>query len=269
MAADEQLSGETAIVTGAGRGIGRGIAHELANAGAAVTVVDTDTLEHPYNQYDDTEIGGYEAARDVAEELESQGSEAIALECDVTDADEVESAVETTIDEFGAVDVLVNNAGIVTAAFTQDIEEEEWDAIVDVNLKGTFLPSREVIPHMIERESGRIINLASIAGKMGFGGLGHYCASKWGVIGFTKTLAAELARFDVTANAICPGVVETAMWENVLTPFMDQPYEETVESMMPLGRDQSTEEMGELALYFATNPNVTGQAVAVDGGALL
>lgn len=267
MSATHSLEGQTAIVTGAGRGIGRGIAHELAAVGADVVVADTDTLASEHNQYDDTDVGGYAAAREVVDELEDAGCDAMAVECDVTDADAVESAVETTLEEFGSVDVLVNNAGIITAGFTQDLAEDEWDAIVDVNLKGTFLASRAVIPEMIDQGEGRIVNVASIAGKMGFGGLAHYCASKWGVIGLTKTMAAELARFDVTVNAICPGIVDTAMWENVLTPFMDQPYEDSVESLIPLGRDQSAEEMGELAVYFATNPNVTGQAVNVDGGA--
>jgi len=265
----DALDGRTAMVTGAGRGIGRGIALELAREGADVVAVDTDSLGSAHNQYGDTEIGGHEAARELEAEIDALGRRSVAYDCDVSDAAAVEGTVEAAIDEFDGIDVLVNNAGIITAGFLGELEEAEWDAVIDVNLKGPFLVSRAVVPHMIDREGGAIVNVSSIAGRMGFGGLAHYCASKWGVLGLTETMAAELARFSITVNAICPGVVETAMWENVLTPFIDRPYEENVDSLIPLGRDQSVEEMGELAVYFASNPNVTGQAVAVDGGALL
>jgi meso-butanediol dehydrogenase/(S,S)-butanediol dehydrogenase/diacetyl reductase len=138
---------------------------------------------------------------------------------------------------------------------------------MDVNVKGVFLPSRAAIPHLKESK-GSIINTASIAGTIGAAGLAHYCASKHAVLGLTKSLSLELAGDDVTVNAICPGIVDTPMWSKVLTPQMDEDYEDTVKRVIPLGRDQSPEDMGRLAVFYATNRNVTGQALAVDGGIL-
>jgi len=160
----------------------------------------------------------------------------------------------------------VNNAGVITVAEVEEMEEDEWDSVMDVNVKGQFLVARAAISHLKE-SSGTIINTASIAGKIGAAGLAHYCASKHAVIGLTKSLALELAD-DVTVNAICPGIVETPMWEQILTPSLDESYEETIERAIPLGRDQTPEDMGKLAVFYATNRNVTGQALAVDGGIL-
>ncbi|MFQ3294625.1 MAG: meso-butanediol dehydrogenase/(S,S)-butanediol dehydrogenase/diacetyl reductase [Natrialbaceae archaeon] len=261
------LEGKVAVVTGGGRGIGKGIAHRFAEEGMNVAVVDTDRIDYEYNQYDTREIGGYDEAQGVAPEIEELGSSAMALDCDVTKADQVHDAVDTVIDEWGGIDVMVNNAGIITAGFLEELDEEEWDALFNVNVKGVFLGSRAVIPHMKERGDGRIINTASIAGKMPFPGLAHYVASKYAVVGLTKTIAMELADAGVTANAICPGILNTAMWENVLTPFFDQPFEKSLEQNIPQGTEQTPEDMADLAVYFATNPHVTGQAVNVDGGA--
>lgn len=261
------LEGEVAVVTGGGRGIGSGIAHRFAEEGMHVAILDTDHLDYEYNQYGSTEIGGYDEARGVVSEIEEMGGDAMAIDCDVTEADQVHDAVETITEEWGGIDVMVNNAGIITAGYVEELDEEEWDALFDVNVKGVFLGSQAVIPHMKERGDGRIINTASIAGKMPFPGLAHYVASKYAVMGLTKTMAMELADDGVTVNAICPGILNTAMWENVLTPFFDQPFEESLEANIPQGTEQTPEEMADLAVYFATNPSVTGQAVNVDGGA--
>ncbi|MFC6825736.1 SDR family NAD(P)-dependent oxidoreductase [Halopelagius fulvigenes] len=267
MTADDSLDGKVSVVTGAGGQIGEGIAVELAKAGSDVVIADVDVLDTEHNQQGSKEVGGATRAREVAERVVEQGSRAHVVECDVTDAEQVESMVEETISEFGRLDVLCNNAGIITVAPTEEMEEDEWDAVMEVNTKGPFLVSRAAIPHLRET-NGTIINTASIAGEIGAAGLSHYCSSKHAVLGLTKSLALELAEDDVTVNAICPGIVDTPMWNQVLTPTLQEEYEDTIKRAIPLGRDQTPEDMGRLAVYYATNRNVTGQALAVDGGIL-
>jgi meso-butanediol dehydrogenase/(S,S)-butanediol dehydrogenase/diacetyl reductase len=262
----EELEDEVAIITGGGGDIGQGIALELASRGADIAIADVDVLGTEHHQAGSSDLGGHESSKSVVDEIEDLGRRAITVECDVTEREQTQELAETVIDEFGKIDILANNAGIITTAPIEEMEEEEWDAVMEVNVKGQFLCAQAVIPHMTERQSGTIINTASVAGKVPFRGLGHYCASKFAVIGLTQTLALELAPDDITVNAICPGIVETPMWEDVLTPSRDESYEETIEELMPLGRDQAPEDMGNLAAYFATNPNVTGQAENVDGG---
>jgi meso-butanediol dehydrogenase/(S,S)-butanediol dehydrogenase/diacetyl reductase len=267
MSTEHSLEGAVSIVTGAGGQIGEGIAVELAKAGSDVVVADVDVLDTEYNQQASTEVGGATRAEEVAGRVEEHGRRAHIVECDVTHADQVEAMVEETVSEFGRLDVLCNNAGIITFDMVDEMDEAEWDSVMDVNVKGVFLPSRAAIPHLKESK-GSIINTASIAGTIGAAGLAHYCASKHAVLGLTKSLSLELAGDDVTVNAICPGIVDTPMWSKVLTPQMDEDYEDTVERVIPLGRDQSPEDMGRLAVFYATNRNVTGQALAVDGGIL-
>ncbi|SFR46725.1 meso-butanediol dehydrogenase / (S,S)-butanediol dehydrogenase / diacetyl reductase [Halogeometricum rufum] len=267
MSTEHSLEDAVSIVTGAGGQIGEGIAVELAKAGSDVVVADVDVLDTEYNQQSSTEVGGATRAEEVAGRVEEHGRRAHIVECDVTHADQVEAMVEETISEFGRLDVLCNNAGIITFDTVDEMDEEEWDSVMDVNVKGVFLPSRAAIPHLKESK-GSIINTASIAGTIGAAGLAHYCASKHAVLGLTKSLSLELAGDDVTVNAICPGIVDTPMWSKVLTPQMGEDYEETVKRAIPLGRDQSPEDMGRLAVFYATNRNVTGQALAVDGGIL-
>ncbi|WP_254546613.1 SDR family NAD(P)-dependent oxidoreductase [Halomarina pelagica] len=267
MAEESSLEGAVSIVTGAGGQIGEGIALELAGAGSDVVVADVNALETEYNQQSSREVGGATRAQEVADRVEERGRRAHVVECDVTKDDQVRAMVEETVSEFGRLDVLVNNAGIITVAPVEEMAEEEWDSVMDVNVKGVFLPSRAAIPHLRE-SAGSIVNTASIAGSIGAAGLGHYCASKHAVLGLTKSLALELAPDNVTVNAICPGIVDTPMWERVLTPTLEESYEETVERVIPLGRDQTPEDMGRLAVFYATNRNVTGQALAVDGGIL-
>jgi meso-butanediol dehydrogenase/(S,S)-butanediol dehydrogenase/diacetyl reductase len=268
-----KLDGKVAIVTGAGRGIGRAIALELAKEGANIVVVDTDRLESKYNQYGTTEINGYKAAVKVAEEIRAIGRRAMAIESDVTKWDQVKAMVKKALDEFGKIDILVNNAGVITVASVMDLTEEEWDFIMAVNAKGVFLCSKAVIPYMIKRKGGKIINVASIAGKRGYTTLAHYCASKFAVIGFTQALALELAQYNVTVNAICPGIVYTQMWRLLSEKWKkpgktaEESYPIIVKEMIPLGRDQTPEDIGKLAVFFATMDNVTGQAVNVCGGA--
>ncbi|WP_101297686.1 SDR family NAD(P)-dependent oxidoreductase [Halegenticoccus soli] len=265
MSVERSLDGKVAVVTGAGGEIGHGIARELAKGGCDVVVADVDVLESAHNQQGSAEVGGATRATSVVEEIESLGREAMVIKCDVTKADEVGSMVDRTVEAFGSLDVLVNNAGVITVAPVKELEEDAWDAIMDVNAKGVFLCSRAAIPHLRESR-GTIVNVASIAGTIGAAGLGHYCASKHAVIGLTKVLALELAPDDVTVNAVCPGIVNTPMWEKALTPTLEEDYADTIERVIPLGRDQTPEDMGRLAVFFATNRNVTGEAVNVDGG---
>ena len=267
MAEDRSLNGKVSIVTGAGGQIGEGIASELAAAGSDIIIADVNVLDTEHNQQSSQEVGGVERAEEVANRIEDHGQRAHIVECDVTKNDQVQAMIEETVSEFGGFDVLANNAGVITVAPVEEMDEDEWDSVMDVNVKGQFLVARAAIPHLKE-SSGTIINTASIAGSIGAAGLGHYCASKHAVVGLTKTLALELADDDVTVNAICPGIVETPMWEQILTPSMDESYEETIDRAIPLGRDQTPEDMGKLAVFYATNRNVTGQALAVDGGIL-
>ncbi|WP_076608130.1 SDR family NAD(P)-dependent oxidoreductase [Natronorubrum thiooxidans] len=260
------LDGAVSIVTGAGGDIGSGIATELASAGSDIVIADVDVLETAYNQQSSQEVSGATRAQAVVEQIEDQGQRAHVVECNVTKPEQVDALIDETVSEFGGLDLLVNNAGIITVTPVEEMAADEWDSIMDVNAKGVFLVSKAAIPHLRESE-GSIINTASIAGDIGAAGLGHYCASKHAVLGLTKSLSLELAP-DVTVNAICPGIVQTPMWEDVLTPELEESYEETIERVIPMGRDQTPDDMGRLAVFLAENRNITGQAVTVDGGIL-
>jgi meso-butanediol dehydrogenase/(S,S)-butanediol dehydrogenase/diacetyl reductase len=269
-----KLEGKVALVTGAGRqsGLGRGIALALANEGADVAVVDTDIVDSAFNQYGTKEVNGFQDARKLAEEIQGLGRKSIAVKADVTKWDQVQAMVQQTIDGLGKVDILVNNAGVISVELIQKMEEEAWDLMMNVNVKGIFLGCKAVIPHMIEQNFGRIINTASIAGKSGFATLGGYCASKYAVVGFTNSLGKELAPYDITVNALCPGIIRTAMWD-LLADLWKQGGETTEESwerhlaaLIPQGRGQTPEEMGKMVVFLATANEVTAQAFNVDGG---
>lgn len=267
-----KLEGKVALVTGGGRGIGRGIALALAEEGADIAIVETDVLDSPFNQYGVKEINGYHSAQKVVEEIKALGRRAIAVQADVTKWDQVQAAVKQTIQELGQIDISVHNAGVINVVPVEEMEEEAWDITMDVNVKGVFLCCKAVIPHMKQRGGGKIINTASIGGKNAFPTLAHYCASKFAVVGFTNSLAKELAQDNITVNAICPGIVRTAMWD-LLADLWKQPGESVEESwqrhldaLIPQGRAQVPADMGQLAVYFATADNVTAQAFNVDGG---
>ncbi|HET8876558.1 MAG TPA: SDR family NAD(P)-dependent oxidoreductase [Casimicrobiaceae bacterium] len=253
-----RLQDRVAIVTGAGAGIGAAIARAFCAEGARVAIADLDT-------------GSAErTATDI-------GANAVAMPLDVTNEDRVRAVVAETRRRFGRIDILVNNAGIMRKAYVKDMSEDLWDAVVDVNLKATFLCSKAVLPAMIEAKRGRIINIASIAGKVGEPTASAYSAAKFGVIGFTRSLALEVAQFDILVNAICPGPIPTALgqqgWRDgaqVEGVALDRVMAR-VGSRSPLRRLGTVEQVAQMALFVASDECdfTTGSAFNVDGGIVM
>jgi 3-oxoacyl-[acyl-carrier protein] reductase len=243
------LEGRVAIVTGGGGGLGEGICGSLATAGAAVAAVDV----------------AREEAERVAERVSSGGARCIAVEADVSDKGCVEAMVENVVGEFGGVDILVNNAAIYPLRPWTEIEEEEWDRVLAVNLKGYFLCARAAFPHMRDRGHGRIVNVASITFFIGWSGFLDYVSSKGAVIGFTRTLAREVGPDGVTVNAISPGAFPTAAervhpdQEALNTRILEQ---------QCLKRRGTPEDVGNLVTFLASDAAsfITGQTVMIDGG---
>lgn len=267
----DMLTGKVALVTGGGTGIGKGIAQRFAREGAKVALAGLDQAKSAANQYHGRNLGGYTAAQAAALEI---GGHALAIEADVTDPAAVAAMVERTVNAFGQLDIVVNAAGVITAKPIDQLVEDDWDSIMDVNGKGTFLVNQAAVAQMRRQGGGgRIINIASIAGKMGVPTLSHYCASKWAVIGFSISLAKEVAKEGITVNCICPGIVGTAMWTLLSNTFRqegetaEQSYRRMVEAFIPQGVPQTEADMADMAAYLATAAHVTGQAFNVDGGA--
>jgi NAD(P)-dependent dehydrogenase (short-subunit alcohol dehydrogenase family) len=253
------LAEQVAIVTGAGHGIGRATALALGRAGAHVAAVDVDAA----------------AAKATADAVAALGRRSLALDTDVGDLAAIDRMVQAVTGTFGRVDVLVNNAGVTRRAYIMDLTEQDWDRIMRVNAKGVFFCLQRVAREMIPRRSGRIVNIASIAGK-GYSGTSNaiYAASKGSVISLTRTAAQQLARHDINVNAICPGITVTALSEaNVAARARDEGL--SVEEMtrrrnavIPLGRPNDPEDVAALALFLAgpAARNITGQSLNVDGG---
>ncbi len=263
------------IVTGAARGIGRGIAEAFGRAGARVVVGDLGSLGAGAAGDWSYRLASKDDLQQAAEDIRSQGAEALAVEVDVSDADSCRNLVDATREHFSGLDILVNNAGLVRMGAVESYDEEEWDRLFAVNVKGVFLGSRAAIPALREGGGGAIINIASIAGKRGYAGLDAYCASKFAVIGLTQAMAQELGGESIRVNAICPGLLATAMWIDHLSigisgivgkPAGREAFEEYVRRNTPLGREQTPDDVAEAALYLARAENVTGVSLNVAGG---
>jgi meso-butanediol dehydrogenase/(S,S)-butanediol dehydrogenase/diacetyl reductase len=270
-----ELRNRTVIVTGAARGIGRGIAEAFGRAGARVVIGDLGSLGAGASGDWSYRLASKDDLQQAAEGIRSQGGEALAVEVDVSDADSFRNLVDATREHFGGLDVLVNNAGLVRMGAVESYDEGEWDQLFAVNVKGVFLGSRAAIPALREGGGGSIINIASIAGKRGYAGLGAYCASKFAVIGLTQAMAQELGGESIRVNAICPGLLATAMWIDHLSvgisgivgkPAGREAFEEYVRRNTPLAREQTPEDIAEAALYLARADNVTGVSLNVAGG---
>jgi len=276
-----EFEGKSVLVTGCGRvrGIGRALAVAFARAGADVTATDIATAgTRNENEEGLEEIRqGWKGLESLAAEIQGLGRRVLTLVGDVSRAADAEHFVAEALARFGRIDVLVNNAAAPHGAdrrLVWEVPEEAWDLVLDVNLKGTFLMSRAVIPHMLSRRSGRIVNMASVSGKRGTPRRGAYTASKFGVIGLTQVLAQELAAHGITVNAICPGSVDTSRRES--TSRRERALAEhdpgaPALGLPPTGRVARPDDIARLALFFASeqSDHITGQAWNVDGGSVM
>ena len=242
------FAGKTAVVTGGSRGIGRAICLELARGGANVVLCYA---------------GNEAAAQETVKECEALGAKALAVRCNVADAAEVKSLMDAALAEFGAIHILVNNAGITRDGLLLLMKEEDFDAVLDTNLKGAFLCMKAVARTMTRQRYGRIVSLSSVVGLRGNVGQMNYAASKAGVIGLTKSMAKELASRGITANAVAPGFIETDM-----TAAMPEAAKTATLAAIPAGRLGAAEEVAKAVAFLASEEAgyITGQVLAVDGG---
>lgn len=243
-----RLSGKTALVTGASRGIGRAIAQRFAAEGAFVVV---------------NYAGNEAAAGETLAAIAAAGGDAVLSRFDVGDASQVDAAVKAIVEQRGRIDILVNNAGVTRDNLLMRLTGDDFDAVVRTNLKGTFLVTKVVSRQMIRQRSGRIVNMSSVVGEMGNAGQSVYAATKAGIIGFTKAMARELAPRSITVNAIAPGFITTDM-----TQSLPEATRAEFAERIPLGRFGAPEEVAELALFLASDAAayVTGQVVNINGG---
>jgi len=244
------LDGAVVVITGSSRGIGRAIAEELGQAGTRVIV--------NYHQ-------SSEAAEVVVSRLKQSGSEAVAIRADVSDPEQAANLIEETFQLFGRIDVLVNNAAINTDRTMKNLSTDDWDTVINADLSSYFYTVRAALPHFIQQKSGKIINISSMNAESGSFGQANYSAAKAGIIGFTKTAALELARYNVTVNAICPGYIATEMFEVV-----PEKTKEAILARIPLGRAGTPQEVARAVRYLIVDGDYfTGETHNMNGGAYM
>jgi 3-oxoacyl-[acyl-carrier protein] reductase len=245
-----ELNGKTALVTGSARGLGQSIALKLAEAGADIALCDLNA----------------EWLEESKQKVEALGRRAECYAINVADADSVAEGVKAVEKDFGGVDILVNNAGITKDGLLMRMSEADWDAVLNVNLKGTFLCTKAAMRGMMKRRSGTIVNIASVIGLMGNAGQANYAASKGGVISFSKTVAKELASRNVRCNAVAPGFIRTAM-----TDALDEEVQEKMKALIPLHRFGEPEDVANVVLFLASDQSayVTGQVLSTCGGMVM
>lgn len=245
------LTGKTAIVTGGSRGIGRAIALCLAEEGAKVAVIYA---------------GNTAAAEETLQAITEKGGQAISIQCDVANEDAVNAMVKQVKEQFGSVDILVNNAGITRDGLLMRMKTADWQAVLDTNLTGTFFCTKAVTKIMMKQRSGAIVNLTSVVGLTGNAGQANYAAAKSGIIGFTKSVAKELASRGIRANAVAPGCIDTDM-----TAVLSDAVKEEMIKTIPLGRVAQPEEVAKAVLFLVSDyaSYITGQVLNVDGGMVM
>ncbi len=244
------LEGKLALITGGARGIGRDVAMLFANEGANIAICDVNLEE----------------AQKTAKEIEGLGRQSIAFKADVTNSSQVQDMTDKILDKFNKIDILINNAGITKDNLLLRMSEEDWDKVIAVNLKGTFVCTKTVSKVMLKQRFGKIVNLASIIGIMGNAGQANYAASKAGIIGLTKSVAKELASRNICVNAIAPGFIMTDM-----TAKLPEEVQKKMLSVIPLARFGEAKDVANLALFLSSESSsyITGQVIQVDGGMLM
>jgi NAD(P)-dependent dehydrogenase (short-subunit alcohol dehydrogenase family) len=255
------LKGRVAIVTGGGLGLGAAISAKLAACGAKVAIADISA-------------DNAKASRDA---ITAAGGTAKAFRHDVTDWDAAKTLVRNVESELGSIDILVNNAGVSKLVPITEMTGQEWDRLFHINLKGQFAMASAVAPGMMERRRGRIVNMASVVSKQGYPKFSHYCSSKFGVVGFTQSIAKELAEYEITVNAVCPGIVMTPLHDGIVQQMADAAGVSVTEAKtnfvgnIPLKRPQEPQDVANMVAYLASDlaRNMTGGTYHVDGGMMM